>query len=461
MAGDGGGTWAARLGIERPEARAWALYDWANSAVYTTIVAAIFPVYFLEVAAAGMERDVAQQRYAWATAAAVLVIALVSPVLGTLADLRACKKRYLAVFAAVGILACCGLFFVGTGDAVAGLLLFALANLGVAGSVVFYDALLPHVARGDADKLSTTGFALGYLGGGLLLALNVLWIARPEWFGLPHGEGLSDAERTLPYRLAFLSVALWWGLFTLPLLLRVPEPPVAPAAPGEEAGVSLAAAFRRLGGTLRHLRRYRQALLMLVAFLIYSDGINTILRMAGIYAKGQEIGTGFVLGTLLLVQFVGVPFALLFGRLAARFGAQRMVVAGLLVYVGVCVFAFFMRTGTHFLLLGVLVGTVQGGCQALSRSMFAAMTPRHRSGEFFAFFSWSGKFAGLLGGWVFGLATGLAGDARPAILTIVPFFVLGAWLLARVDVGEGIRVAAAEDAALLAAAAPAPEPYST
>lgn len=441
----GARRWAERLGIARPAARAWALYDWANSGVYTTVVGTVFPVYFLEVVAAELDPAVAQGRFSAATGLALLSIALASPVLGALADLRAAKKRYLAAFAGLGILACCGLFFVDAGDWRLGLVLFALVNVGVAGSVVFYDALLPHVAEGEEDRLSAAGFALGYLGGGLLLALNAAWIRHPEWFGLPHGEGLSAAERTLPARLAFLSVAVWWALFTLPILLRVPEPPVPPSIASR--GVSVRAAFRRLGQSFGHLRRYRQTLLLLVAFLVYSDGIGTVIRMATIYAKGKELGTGAILQTFLVVQFVGVPCALIFGRLARRFGAKRLVLAGLAVYVGVCVFAFYMRTNAHFLLLGILVGMVQGGCQALSRSLFAAMTPKQRSAEFFAFFSWSEKFAGLLGPVLFALAIEATGEARSAILTIIPFFLVGGWLLTRVDVDEGIRVAAAEDAA--------------
>ncbi len=439
----GTGGWLERLGLGSSAARAWALYDWANSAVFTTVIATVFPVYFLEVAAVGLDPDVAQGRFSLATTVALLTISLASPVLGALADLRAAKKRYLAAFAGLGILACCGLFFVGAGDWRLGLVLFALINVGVAGSVVFYDALLPHVARGTEDRLSTTGFACGYVGGGLLLAANAAWIAHPEWFGLPHGEALTEAERTLPARLAFLSVALWWALFTLPILLKVEEPAV-PAAGG---GVSVAAALRRLGHGFRNLRRYRQTLLLLLAFLIYSDGIGTVIRMASIYAKGKDLGSAAILQTFLVVQFVGVPCAIAFGYLARRFGAKPLVLAGLAVYVGVSVFAYFMRTETHFLLLGIMVGTVQGGCQALSRSLFAAMTPKHRSAEFFAFFAWSEKFAGLLGPLLFGLAIQATGQTQSAILTVIPFFLVGAWVLARVDVEAGIRVAAAEDAA--------------
>ncbi len=431
--------WLGRLALGRPEARAWALYDWANSAVYTTVVGALFPVYFTRVVAAHLPQGEAERDFTWTTVGVGLAVALTAPFLGALADVRAAKKRMLGLSLALGAAACAGLFAVDAGDVVLGLLLFALTSVGAAASLVFYDALLPHVAGpGEVDRLSATGFGLGYLGGGLLLLAQLVWVRSPEAFGLP-------PDSTLPVRLAFVSVAVWWAVFSLPLLRRVPEPP-ATVVPGDARG-AWPRALGRVRGTLGELRRYRQAWRMLLAFLVYNDGIMTVVKMAAIYAGMKGFGVDVVLGTFLLVQFVGFPAALLFGRLADRFGPKRAIVAGLCVYVGTCFFALAMDAPRDFYVLGALVGTVQGGCQALGRSLFARFVPRHRSGEFFALLAVGEKFASVLGPLAFGVALALLGDRpEPAILTLVPFFVVGAWLVSRVDVEEGRRAALAAEA---------------
>ena len=425
-----------RLALHRPETRAWAMYDWANSAFMTTIIAAVFPVYYTVVAADGLDTKTAQFRFTIATTLALAVIALLAPVLGALADVRALKKRFLSLFAGLGIVATAGMVGIGQGDWALALSLFVLANIGVAGSVVFYDSLLPHVARPDeVDRLSTSGFALGYVGGGLLLLLNILWIQNPTWFGMSGEEGDS-----LPTRLAFLSVAIWWLLFTIPLWRRITEPPPAPV-PGDSHGHSaLRLALRRNLATWRELRRYRQAVLMLVAFLLFNDGVVTVIRVAVVYAKGKGFDSAILIQTILLVQFVGIPFAFLFGALAPRFGAKRMVLGGLAVYCGITVLAFFMTTELHFLALGILVGTVQGGTQGLSRSLFASLIPKHQSGEFFALFAVGEKFAGIFGPLLFSLVLLLCPE-RYAVLSLIPFFLIGGLLLMRVDVAEGRRVA--------------------
>lgn len=433
----------ARLGLGRREARAWALYDWANSSFMTTVVAAVFPGYFLVVAAElGAER--AQVRYSQATTLALVVSALLAPVLGSLADFRAMKKRLLALFALLGIAGSAALFWATPGRWELALVAFALANVGAAASVAFYDALLPHVAReGEMDRLSASGYALGYAGGGLCLALNLACIKFPAAFGLPSGEDLSPAEETLPVRLAFLSVALWWGVFTLPLLFGVKEPPRMLEA-DESAGSSvLRVSFQRLGETFRALRQFKQAFLMLVAFLIYNDGIATIIRMAALYAGAKHVRQEVVIGTLLAVQFIGIPCSFLFGGLAGRFGPKRLVLVGIGLYVVISLLAWRMDSERDFLVLGALVALVQGGTQALSRSLFASMIPSHKSGEFFAFFGIGEKFAGILGPLFYGLAIGWLGSEQGAILTVIPFFVLGGILLCFVDVERG-RSAARE-----------------
>jgi MFS transporter, UMF1 family len=436
----------SRLGLDRPELRAWAMYDWAASAMQTTIMVAVFPIYFVKVAGAGLQESGATQRLATVNTLALVIIALLSPVLGAISDYRALKKRLLAVFMLIGVAAVVGMYFVEQGDLDLASALFTVSLIGVAGSFVFYEALLPHVARPEEiDRVSTAGYALGYLGGGVLLALNLAWIQRPDWFGLPSGPGLTPSEATLPVRLAFLSVAVWWVLFSLPLFRRVPEPP-ATIEPDERPGANpVVTAFTRLRDTFHELRSYRHAFLMLLAFLIYNDGIQTIIKMATAYGTELGIGQNALITAILLVQFVGIPCSFLFGIVAARIGAKRAIFLGLLAYTVISVLGYFMKTAAHFFVLAGLVGMVQGGTQALSRSLFASMIPHHKSGEFFGFFSVFEKFAGIFGPLIFAGTIAVTGSSRNAILSVILFFAVGAWLLARVDVAEGQQTARAAD----------------
>lgn len=439
--------WLDALGLHRPELRAWAMYDWANSAMVTTIITAVFPIFFSDVAGAGLPEGVAAQRFSAASTLGMVIIAVLAPILGTLADERPIKKRLLGLFMAIGVASVAAMYFIQRGDWMLAAILFVVANIGANGSFVFYDSLLPHVARPDeVDRVSTAGYALGYVGGGVLLALNLAWILKPGWFGLPSGPGLTDAQKSLPARLAFVSVAVWWLVFSIPLFRTVTEPPVDPNALRAATGHPLIAAFVRLGETFRELKRFRQGFLMLLAFLIYNDGIGTIIRMATIYGNEIGIGQGAMIASIVIVQFVGIPCAFLFGSLAGKIGAKRAIGLGLLVYVGISMFGYFMKTNFHFLMLAVLVGMVQGGTQALSRSLFASLIPRDSSGEFFGFFAVVEKFAGIAGPLLFGLSIRFTHETRYAILTVIPFFLVGAVLLALVDVKTGQQEARAAEA---------------
>ena len=429
------------------------MYDWAASSMQTTVMVAVFPIYFVKVAGAGLAGGGATQRLATVNTIALVIIALASPVLGAVSDYGGNKKRFIAGFMAVGAAAVAGLFFVHTGDLTLASWLFVLALIGVAGSFVFYEALLPHIARGrELDRVSTAGYALGYVGGGILLALNLAWIQKPAWFGLPSGPGLDESAATLPARLAFLSVAVWWLVFSIPLFRRVPEPPPR-LEPDEQRGQSpIRMAFVRLGETFRELRGYRQAFLMLLAFLIYNDGIQTIIKMATAYGTELGIDQSALIGAILLVQFVGIPCSFLFGMLAGRIGAKRALFLGLLAYTAISILGFYMKTATHFYVLAGLVGMVQGGTQALSRSLFASMIPQHKSGEFFGFFSVFEKFAGIFGPLIFAGTIAASGSSRNAILSVIGFFAVGAAILAFVDLDAGRREALAADAAVQPAA---------
>ena len=442
--------WLKKLGLDRPELRAWAMYDWANSAMVCVIITAIFPSYYENVACAGvMKAGQATRWFAIVTTIGMVIIAVLSPVLGTMADFNGRKKAMLGGFMLMGAAACAGMFFIYQGDWILASVLFIFANIGANGSFVFYDSLLPHIARDDeVNRVSTAGYALGYLGGGILLAINLAWYLKPQWFGLPADEGLTPAA-TLRIRLAFLSVAVWWLIFSIPLFRRVPEPPATGLPPEYEGNrvFPLRPAIDRLVETGRSLGRYRQAVIMLLAFLIYNDGIGTIMRMATIYATELKIDKSWTISSILVVQFVGIPFAFLFGMLADRIGAKPSIALGLVVYAVICIVGYFMKTGLHFLILAILVGTVQGGTQALSRSLFASLIPRNKSGEFFGFFGTIEKFAGILGPATFAAISFVTGDSSGAIIAIIGFFVVGGLLLAFVDVEEGQRVARSEDKA--------------
>jgi len=443
----------ARLGLERPELRAWAMYDWAISALQTTTMVAVFPIYFVEIAKADLPGSRATAALATANAIVAVVLALASPVLGAISDVAAAKKRMLAASMAVGVLACAGMFLIHHGDWRLASALFVIALVGGTASVVFYEALLPHIASSEEiDRVSTAGYAMGYVGGGVLLALNLAWILEPAMFGMPAGPGLSESAATLPTRLALLSVAAWWLLFSIPLFRKVPEPPRILEADERAAGWSVVTTpFQRIGETFHELRGFRQAFLMLVAFMIYNDGVQTIQKMATAYGTEIGIDRSALIAAILIVQFVGIPFTFLFGTVAGRIGAKRGIFLGLAVYILVSVLGYFMRTALHFYLLAGLVGMVQGGTQALSRSLFASLIPAHKSGEFFGFYSVFEKFASIFGPLLFNVTIALTGSSRNAILSVMAFFVVGGALLLRVDVGEGRSAAAEAERAALAA----------
>jgi UMF1 family MFS transporter len=409
------------------------MYDWANSAFQTTIIAGVFPIYFKQVAAAGMPENLQDSRYLWATTIAIVIMAVIAPVLGAIADAKPIKKIFLAVFVTVGVAATVGMWWIREGDWVLALGLFALGNIAVAGSIVFYESLLPFIARPDElDRVSTAGYAIGYIGGGVLLAINILMIQQPAWFGL--------ADAGVASRLSFVTVGVWWLLFSLPLFRRVAEPAIVRPGTSVTVGGTILEAFKKLGETFRELKRYKHALLMLTAFFLYNDGIQTIIRVAVLYGDGIGIDTGSLITALLLVQFIGVPCSFLFGALANRIGAKRGVFIGLTMYLGITILAYFMTTAVHFYALAVCVGLVQGGTQALSRSLFASMIPKAKSSEFFAFFSVFERYAGILGPAVFAIVAG-DGSSRAAILSLIVFFITGMLVLAKVDVAEGQRVA--------------------
>ena len=406
--------------VRNREVLGWCLYDWANSAFATTIMAAVLPPYFQNVAASSLPDWRATALWGFTASGATLAVALFAPLLGAVADLAGRRRAFFCAFWLLGVGSTGALFLVGEGGWKLCLPLFALGLVGFSLSNTFYDSFLPLVATGEGmDRVSSLGYALGYLGGGLLLAVNLIMIGRPEWFGLP--------DASWGARASFLSVAIWWAAFSLPFLLWVKEP-------GDVGKVDWRAGIRELKGTLGEVGRHREAAKFLVAFWLYADGISTVIKMAAIYGAEVGIGTQDLVAALLLTQFVAFPFSLLFGRLSERIGVKRALYIALGVYASVCGWAYFLKDAWQFWVMAGTVGTVQGGAQALSRSFFARMVPKERTAEFFGFFSTVAKFAGILGPFMFGLAGSIFHTSRAAAPAISALFLCGAAVLSRVKV---------------------------
>lgn len=412
------------------------MYDWAKSAFETTIMAAVLPIYFHDVAAAPLPEHLRTAYWGYASGVALLIVAILSPLLGAIADAFGTLKRFLVAFMLVGAVASALLVNVGHGDWQLAVWLYLIGTLGYAGSNVFYDALLPIVAKPEeVHRASTAAYALGYIGGGILLALNLAWLQMPQTFGF--------ADKGEAVRAAFLSVGVWWITFAIPLWRKIAEP--ARKLREDEVGSALRVGVRRLVETARQLRQFKQVGIFLVGYWFYTDGIGTIIKMATIYGREIGIGQTHLIGALLLVQVLGVPATFAFGYLAQRTSAKTGVMISLAVYTVICVLGYFMTDPWHFWLLAVLVALVQGGAQGLSRSLYATIVPMSRVSEFFAFISVSARFAGIVGPLLFGVVAQLTGGSRLSILFLVTFFVIGMVMLGKLDVDAGRRAALEAD----------------
>ena len=415
----------------------WALYDWANSAFATTVMAGFFPVFFKQYWSAGFDTSQSTALLGLANSLAGILVALCAPVMGAVADLCSLKKRFLLFFAYLGALSTGGLFLAAKGQWQFAVFCYVLGNLGFAGGNVFYDAILPEVApREKLDRVSAQGYALGYLGGGLLFGLNVLMVVKSAWFGL--------GDEALAVRVSFLSVALWWGGFSLFAAFWLREKDML--RPGLRDAVLQS--LSRLAGTFRRVRRYRETWLFLAAYWFYIDGVDTVIRMAVDYGLSLGFAASDLMGALLMVQFIAFPAAIAFGRLGQAWGAQKALLLAVAAYLGMTVFGATMSSIWQFYVLAGLVGLFQGGIQALSRSLYSRLIPPGKNAEFFGFYNLIGKFAAVLGPALVGAGTWLAATFLPAaegstlaarlgILCVCVLFVVGGILLHRVNVPAG------------------------
>jgi len=406
-------------GGDRRAVVSWALYDWANSAFATVMLAGFFPIFFREVWSAGQGSADITFRLGLANSIASLVIVALGPVLGAIADRGGRRKRFLLAFLALGVTATGALTWVAMGRWEIALVLFVLSTVGFLGANVFYDALIVSVTSEDRyDVVSALGYALGYLGGGLLFAGCVAMTLWPARFGL---AGVDQAVR-----LSFLLTAVWWAVFSIPLFLSVRE---AGAVTRSGLGSAIRGGISQLAATFREVRRLRTVALFLLAYWLYIDGVDTIVRMAVDYGMALGFGRSGLILALLITQFVGFPAAIAFGRIGARLGAKNGILIGIGVYVAVTVWAYFMDSTWEFYALAITIGLVQGGVQALSRSFFARLIPVDKAAEFFGFYNMLGKFAAVVGPVLMGWVGVLTGNPRAGILSIVVLFLAGGGLL--------------------------------
>lgn len=402
---------------------AWACYDTGNSAFATSVMAGFFPVFFKEYWAQGLSSEASTFWLGLGSSIASLLVVFMAPLLGAIADGGGLKRRFLGWFTALGVLSTAALYLLGQGQWLAALTLFVLGSLGFQAGVGFYDALLMNVAaESELDRVSALGYGLGYLGGGVLLALNVAMVLQPTWFGL--------ADAVMATRVAFLSVALWWGVFALPLFFSVQEG--RRRTPRGWRATAIAGGTE-LWATLQKLRSYRPVWMFLLAYWLYIDGVDTIVRMAVDYGLTLGFPASSLMIALLMVQLIGFPAAIAFGVVGERLGARKGLYIGLGVYIAVTAWAYQLTALWQFFVMAAVIGLVQGGIQALSRSYFARLIPPAHAGEFFGFYNMLGKFAAVLGPVAVGVTKLITGDARLAILVLLVFFIGGMLLLSRVD----------------------------
>lgn len=366
----------------------WALYDWGNSAFATTVMAGFFPIFFKQYWSHGADVNVSTAQLGLGNSLASLLVALIAPVLGAIADKGSAKKKFLIFFAYLGVLMTASLFIVHKGAWAWAIFIYIMGLIGFSGANIFYDSLLPGITNEkNIDYVSGFGFAMGYLGGGLLFLLNVLMTLMPEKFGLP--------DAAMAVRISFLSVAVWWGFFTIFTILWVPEG--SRLGNEKSAGSVVTDGFRQLFSTLKKIRHLKTILTFLLAYWFYIDGVDTIIRMAVDYGMSIGFQPNDLIKALLITQFVGFPSALVFGRLGQKWSVRKSIYLAIAIYICVTIWGTMMTQKHEFYVLAIVIGLVQGGIQALSRSYYSRLIPKNMAAEFYGFYNMLGKFAAILG----------------------------------------------------------------
>ena len=365
----------------------WAMYDWANSAFSTTVMAGFFPIFFKQYWSVGADVNQSTAMLGFGNSIASLFVALMAPLLGAIADRGSLKKKFMIFFAYLGVLMTAGLYLVEKGDWMVAIFVYVMGVIGFSGSNIFYDSLLPSVAdESKVDSVSSLGFAMGYLGGGLLFLLNVVMTLQPAIFGL------ADASEAV--RWSFVSVAFWWGAFTFITIAWVPEPEIGN---NKRQGSLVSDGFNQLYRTFQEIRHLKTVLLFLLSYWFYIDGVDTIIKMAVDYGISIGFESNDLIIALLIVQFVGFPAALIFGRLGERWGVRPSIFLAIVVYIAVTIWGTMMREKYEFYVLAIVIGLVQGGIQALSRSYYSRLIPKNQAAEYYGFYNMLGKFAAIIG----------------------------------------------------------------
>ncbi len=415
----------------------WAMYDWANSAYMTTIAVAVLPMYFASVIVPADGFVIGETTYAAETlwgfmiSAAAFLVFLIAPTLGAIADYRSSKKQFLICFCYLGVIGAILLSFSGQGDVYYTIFFFIISQIGFVGANVFYDAFLPQISPpGQEDRISSKGFAYGYAGGGIQFACALALIAFHDFFGLTQASAA---------KISMLSAAIWWGLFTLFTVYYLKEQKIPQQLPETLKRSSgkinyLVLGVLRVWKTMGEVKQRQHLALFLFSFLVYNEGIQTVIQMATIYGKRElPFSATTLMVTLLLVQIVAVFGALLFAWIAKKTGSKRAVMISLVIWSAVVIYAYFIQSPTEYFILGAIVGLVMGGSQAISRSFYASMIPKDSPAEYFGFYSIISKFSAVWGPFIFALIRHWSGSSRNAILSIIIFFILGIVLLYFVD----------------------------
>ncbi len=417
----------------RKQIISWSLYDWANSAFATTVMAGFFPIFFSSYWSNAHSAQESTFYLGLANSLEAIFVAILAPILGSIADRGSFKKRFLIFFTFLGCVMTGGLWFVQAGMWELAVMFYILATVGFSGSLIFYDALLPSVASPKkVDFVSSLGYGLGYIGGGLLFLVNVLMYLNPSWFGF--------ADEVAAVRAAFVSVAIWWAVFSVPLVLFVKEPG---AVRNKRLSHAVRDGLRQFTVTFKAVRDLKVVGLFLLAYWFYIDGVDTIIRMAVDYGTAIGFPASSLIVALLITQFVAFPSALAYNAFGKRIGVKRALLVAITAYSFIAVLGYFMSETWHFYALACMIGLFQGGIQALSRSYYTRLIPTEFSAEFFGFFNMLGKFAAIIGPVLLGTVTLLTGSNRLGILSIIILFIAGGLLLAKVDETEGTRSLAA------------------
>ncbi|KON84424.1 MFS transporter [Rossellomorea marisflavi] len=402
------------------EENSWILYDWANSAYSIIISTAVFPLFFKAAATSAGVSSVDSTAYlGYTIAIATFILAMLGPILGTIADYEGYKKKFFTFFFTLGIIFTASLAFIPGEQWILLLIFYTVSTVGFAGANVFYDAFLTDVTTEERmDRVSARGYGLGYIGSTIpfIIAIAIIVLAQSQV--IPIAVDTASG-------IAFVITAIWWGIFTIPLLKHVKQHYFI-----KREKNPVAKSFKRLGKTFKEIRKYRALFLFLLAYFFYIDGVGTIITMSTAYGSDLGITSTNLLIILFVTQVVAGPFSILYGRLSEKFTGKKMLYAGIMVYIGVCIYAYFLETTLDFWILAMLVASSQGGIQALSRSYFAKMVPKKNANEFFGFYNIFGKFASIMGPLLVAVTSQVTGQSNSGVFSLVILFVIGIVILA-------------------------------